>query len=1049
MPSVHEHYSEQFQKWEVRGRGWQVYDRPVYPEPPFTPPYFRSMVDPPAVDNGRRPTILSSLVQKLSQLAASPKNAPPSQVEPEEEPQPIFLNRGSLVELQLALPADFDISRDTFEHLFRNLALCREPVAFELVGSHRRVQVQFVACEEDVSLVRKQLQAILPDVQIRQQTGTLKATWMVSAGNQAVAVEFGLEQEFMLPLANGKLDPFVGIVAALSELQPGELALYQVIFQPVQNPWAESIVNSVTSAEGKPLFVNSPELTGAAENKVTSPLFATVVRIMTRTASRGRLYEIARDLTSSLRVFANPQGNALIPLKNDEYPFFEHLEDVMARRSRRTGMILNSDELASFVHLPSSDVRSSVLVRDSGQTKAAPANVQSRSGIVIGDNEHNGVTVEVSLNPDQRVRHTHIIGSNGTGKSSLLLNLIRQDIENGEGLAVLDPAGDLIDQILSFIPEERIDDVVLVDLSDEDFPIGFNLLQAHSEIEKRLLASDLVGVFRRLSTSWGDQMDTVLQNAILAFLKSSRGGTLADLRRFLRDEKFRSDFLLTVRDAEVITFWQEVFPSLGASKSVNSLLVRLQEFFSQEPLRNMVSQRDNKLDFADIMDSGKIFLAKLSTGLGGEENSYLLGTLLVSKFQQLAMARQAQKLEARRDFWLYIDEFQHFISPSMEKILTGARKYRLGFTLAHQNLHQLEDDANVASAVMTQPCTRIVLRVGDDDARKLGDGFESFDAKSLTRLGKFHAIVRVEQNDFDFNIALRKPELSEGEERKAAVIAASRARYATSRAKVESDLLAEIRPEANPSKPPEPPKPEGGVSKPTPKPVIPPTPMAISVVPKTPVESTGSEINDAPVAKPASPIKATVVPPPDVKPDAEVQNSNQVEAVSAEAVCQHESLKNEITAEAESLDFTVSAETSIPQHGRIDLVLTRGNKSIACEISVTTTPKTEADHIRLRLKAGFKHVAVISANRRKLNLIQAAFVEQSGSKDISKVGFYVPKEFFAQLFNWAVDDPEGGKVERAKPKKRIFNSVVVANREEEQKKLLDDLAVLMKRKPGG
>ena len=238
------------------------------------------------------------------------------------------------------------------------------------------------------------------------------------------------------------------------------------------------------------------------------------------------------------------------------------------------------------------------------------------------------------------------------GQSSLLLNLIRQDIANGDGVAVLDPHGDLIDQILDFIPAERIDDVVLVHLSDEEFPVGFNILQAHSETEKRLLASDLVAMFRRLSTSWGDQMDTVLQ---------------------------------TVQDPELIYYWQNVFPQLGGGKSIGSVLTRLQDFFSRKPLRNMVSQRDNKLDFADIMDSGKIFLAKLSEGLCGEENTYLIGTLFISKFQQLAMAQQAQRLEARRDFWLYIDEFQHFITPSMAKILTGARKYRLGLTLAINN----------------------------------------------------------------------------------------------------------------------------------------------------------------------------------------------------------------------------------------------------------------------------------------------------------------------------------------------------------------------------
>ena len=501
MPTAHEHFSEQFQKWEVRGRGWQVFDQPVYPEPPFVPFRFRSMVETPAVDDGRRHTFLSAMMEKFSRSLSTTPPPAPVEPEPDEEPEPTPLVRDSLVELQVSLPANLDIARETFDQFFRNLALCREPVAFELLGSYRRVLAQFVAGEDDASLVRKQLTAHFPDVQFRQQTGTLEQAWEASEGDAAFAVEFGLEHEFMLPLACGKLDPFIGIVAALAELQPGELGLFQVIFQPVQHRWAESILASITYADGKPLFVNSPELSGAAENKVARTLFGVVVRIMGRTTARTRLYEIARDLAGSLRVFANPQGNSLIPLNNDDYPYLEHLEDVIARQSRRSGMILNSDELVNFVHLPSSAVRSPALLRDTGRTKAAPAIVRQPPGVVIGDNEHAGETVPVFLTADQRVRHTHLIGSSGTGKSSLLLNLIRQDIENGDGVSVLDPHGDLIDQILGIIPSERVDDVVLVDPSDQDFPIGFNILQAHSEEEKNLLASDLVSVFRRLSTS--------------------------------------------------------------------------------------------------------------------------------------------------------------------------------------------------------------------------------------------------------------------------------------------------------------------------------------------------------------------------------------------------------------------------------------------------------------------------------------------------------------------------------------------------------------------
>ncbi|MCX6893907.1 MAG: type IV secretion system DNA-binding domain-containing protein, partial [Verrucomicrobia bacterium] len=805
MASVQAQLSKQFYQWEARGRGWQVFEEPIFPEPPPAAP---------AMDSGSRLSFLESLFCKPP---------PPVLAEAEEEPDARLLVREPLVELQTSLPAKLDISREAFDQFLANLSLCREPIAFELLGSHQRVVAQFAASETDVSQVRRQLQAHFPEATFLPRTGTLYEVWEACEGDQVFALEFGLERAFMFPLASGKIDPFIGIIGALAELQPGELGLFQVLFQPVQHPWADSIVRSVTHADGKPFFVNNPELTTAAARKVQRPLFAAVVRIMARTAARDRLVEIARDLAGSLRVFAQPQGNALIPLENDDYPHQEHIEDVLLRQTRRTGMLLNSDELFGFVHLPASAVRSPVLLRDAGKTKAAPDIVQKPPGVVIGDNEHAGETVPVFLTADQRVRHTHIIGSSGTGKSSLLLNLIRQDILNGDGVAVLDPHGDLIDQILSIIPEDRIDDVVLVNPSDVEFPIGFNILQAHSEEEKNLIASDLVSVFRRLATSWGDQMDIVLQNAILVFLESNRGGTLADLRRFLIEPPFRNEFLKTVTDPELIYYWQKVFPQLSGGKSIGPVLTRLQDFFSRKPLRNMVSQPTNKLDFAGIMDTGKIFLAKLSEGLCGAENSYLLGTLLVSKFQQLAMARQSQEVARRKQFWLYIDEFDHFITPSMAEILKGARKYRLGLTLAHQELHQLQSDSKVASAVMAHPCTRIVFRVSDDDAKKLGEGFTAFDAQSLKTLEKFHAIARVERNDFDFNLALRKPELPEFDDGcKARIITASRARYATPRAEVEAMLLATIRPDAGKTKPPTPPdtnEPPGGGQKPAPKPV--------------------------------------------------------------------------------------------------------------------------------------------------------------------------------------------------------------------------------------
>src|ERR1039458_9542481 len=801
MSRLDEQLTEQFHRWELRGRGWQVFPEPVEPEPPFVPFHGHFLPATRPVDDGARPTFLSSLVQRLSQKLSTEK--PPALVEPEqeEEPEPTTLTRESLVELQASLPDKLDISKDAFEQFLLNLSLCREPIAFELIGTHKKVSAQFVAGASDAPLLRRQLQAYFPEAVFVPREGGLEQAWEASHGDEMLAVEFGLKNKFMLPLTSGRLDSFIGIVGALAELRAGELGLFQVLFQPVQNPWAESIVNSVTHADGKPYFVNSPELARAAENKVARPLYAAVVRILVCADEFDRILQLARDLAGSLRVFAHPSGNELIPLNNDDYPFEEHIEDVLRRQTRRTGMLLNSDELIGFVHLPSTAVRSPAFQRQTTKTKAAPVIVRQH-GLLLGDNDHAGQTVPVRLSAEQRTRHTHIIGASGTGKSTLLLNLIRQDIENGEGVAVLDPHGDLIDRICGIIPSSRIDDVILVDPSDAEYSIGFNILSAHSELEKTLLASDLIAVFERLSTSWGDQMNSVLQNAILAFLESDRRGTIADLRRFLIEPLFRNEFLKSVNDSEVVYYWQKSFPHLSGNKSIGSILTRLDTFLAQKPIRHMVSQPENRLDFAHIMDSGKIFLAKLPEGLLGRENSYLLGSWLLSTFQRVGMSRQAQQIATRRDYWLYIDEFANFITPSMAEILSGARKYRIGLTLAHHELHQLQRNPEVASAVMTHPYTRIVFRVGDDDAKKLSEGFSYFESKDLRNLETGQAVCRVERSDFDFNLTIPLPEKQDEAEaatRRPEGITVAREKYGTARADVEA-MLAKSR--ATPNEPP-------------------------------------------------------------------------------------------------------------------------------------------------------------------------------------------------------------------------------------------------------
>lgn len=1011
MASIHETLSDQFYDWEIRGRGWTVWPFPVSPEPAFRPfiGHFLPQAEPH--DDGRRPTFLSSLVDKFSDLlrtSSPPTPHPPS--EEEEEPEPRELFRDPLVEFQASLPTKFDIHQEACERLLRSLSNCREPVSFEILGTPGKIRVQFASGESDAPAVRRQLQAHFPEAVFQPGEGALEAAWESSESQEILVIEFGLEREFMFPLQSGKLDPFVGMVGALSDLEHAEIALFQVLFEPARAGWKESIIRSVTDEIGKPFFVNMPELAVAGENKVKRPLFAAVIRIAVKSPTYDRTVALARDIAGALTVFANPEGNCLVPLSNDDYSFEDHVEDMLRRQSRRSGMLLTSDEIIGFVHLPGSAVRSLELERDSGKSKAAPAIARNCEGMILGNNIHLGASTPVGLTMDQRVKHMHVIGASGTGKSTLLFNLIRQNIEAGEGVGVLDPHGDLVEQILGIIPPERVADVVLIDPSDEAYSVGFNILSAHSDLEKNLLASDLISVFERLSVSWGDQMGIVLQNAILAFLESERGGTLSDLRRFLIEPSYRNEFLATVRDPDIIYYWRKSFVQLSGNKSLGSVLTRLETFLAPKPIRYMVTQRENRIDCGDIMDTGKIFLAKLPQGEMGKENSFLLGSLLVSKFQQLAMGRQAQRIETRRPFFLYIDEFQNFITPSMAEILSGARKYRLGLVLAHQELHHLDRDRDVASAVLSNPYTRIVFRVGDADAKKLADGFSFFEARDLQNLETGQAICRVERANGDFNLSVPFPEpvpMEEGEARKQAVIDLSRSRYGKARSVIEAELRAKI--EAEEELPPKESKKSASVANPAPDVKIPQS----CAPPSKPTASLDS--SQVPVQIPITVKKRLTQPQPQVAPKPPIPPD------LGRGGTQHKLIQKRVKEAAQKLGFRVTTECPVLDGaGSVDLALERSASRIGVEITITTTIDHEIGNVTKCLQAGFPMVVLLAISEYRLTQLKEAVMAALGPENASRVSFFLPDAFISWLTAQSAPPAE---VKTNEPVKRLGYTV--------------------------
>lgn len=747
-------------EWELRGRGWQLSPYEVALEPPLVPLQLPRRTTTRPLDDARHTTWLSRLVEGFG------KQAPEETVEePEEdEPQPIpAVPSSDLAEYRLLLSPETLVQPLLVSRWLSTLTPCG-PLSFEIIGSGGEVSVALAGERSDLTLALDSLQSFLPESQIEGVPGFLDGLW---GREQSLfsATEFALAREFMLPLRSPSHrsqyganhfspDPLTPLIGALATTQANEVGLLQVLFEEVRAPWAEHMLHAVQTPSGEPFFADAPEISQSAQEKAASPLFAVALRVAARAPGERRVWELLKRLAGGLSQFGSPQLNELIPLQGD-LPTLE--QDILRRTTHRSGMLLNATELLAFVHPPSENIQVSSLVRTERRTKQAPEAVLE-SGLFLGENTHRGEVKEVRLSEQARLRHTHVIGASGTGKSTLLVQMILRDVEAGGGVGVLDPHGDLVDDVLARLPPERANDVVLFDPSDDQYTVGWNILGARTELERELLASDLVGVFRRLSTSWGDQMTSVLSNAVLVFLDSTQGGTLLDLRKFLVDGAFRKDFLQTVRDEHLKSWWQYEFPLLVGKKPQAPILVRLDTFLRSARIRRIVTVRKS-LDFRALVDSKKIFLAKLAQGAIGVENAALLGSLLVSKIHQVTLSRQELAARDRQPFYLYLDEFHEMATPSMATLFSGVRKYRLGLIVAHQDLYQLHAKVpDVERAVLANAHSRICFRLGDDDARVLGKGFSYFTQDDLMGLQIGQAIVRVGERDADFNLATEKLE---------------------------------------------------------------------------------------------------------------------------------------------------------------------------------------------------------------------------------------------------------------------------------------------------
>lgn len=515
-----------------------------------------------------------------------------------------------------------------------------------------------------------------------------------------------------------------------------------------------------------------------------------------------------REIIGTFQQFALPQSNQLVVRKfskaNIQTPLFHHF----IKRTHNKPFILSQEEVATLYHLPTESVKTSGIDWVLAQKLEPPVDVPTDAEgdvTLVAETDFRDVRSKYGIRPTDRRRHVYIIGKTGMGKSVLLENMIQSDMEAGRGVAVIDPHGDLADAVIQAVPKNRTNDVIIFDPSDRDFPLALNLLEGKNTKQRELIASGLLGVFKKIyGDSWGPRLEHILRNTLLALVEAP-DTTMLGVMRMLVDDDYRGKVLHFVTNPMVQSFWQDEFAKMNPmkrSEAIGPIQNKVGQFLSDSVIRNIVGQPKSSLDIRFAMDTGKIVIINLSKGKIGEDNATLLGSMLITKFQLDAMSRADMKEADRRDFYLYVDEFQNFATDSFATILSEARKYKLSLTMANQYISQMSED--VSNAVFGNVGSLISFQVGINDAEVLSKQFdeEIVTPTSLANLPKYHVYNRIMMDGITsqaFSGATLPPPATlndeNPEERYQKVVNYSRQRYGRPRAAIEEKIMKWARPE--------------------------------------------------------------------------------------------------------------------------------------------------------------------------------------------------------------------------------------------------------------
>ncbi|MFN8392432.1 MAG: type IV secretory system conjugative DNA transfer family protein [Bdellovibrionota bacterium] len=636
-----------------------------------------------------------------------------------------------------------------FEELFTQLheTLRGEKISFEMLATGQNIAFCFSADDATAEIVSGQIYALAPDADILEISDFTKK---LSKGAKFVSSELRLARNDLFPLKTYKEfegDSLSGLLSVLSKCVPGEMVFVQIVVRAIRDSGTHHLKLNFRKRFDRLRHVFrvkywfkkglSSTILQRIGDKTSGRLFRVNIRVAS-VANDPRIDAVVRlqalmGAMSNFNTLDFNQMRASRIRKLSDLPVFQ-------ARALRKGFLLSPREIATLYHLPSEREVPNlvhVLSRREAPPTDLPTNRNDENISFIATTNFRDQRVAFGIKRSDRRRHLYVLGKSGSGKSKLLELLIKNDLETGKGVGVLDPHGDLVDNILTYIPKNRIKDVVLFDPSDLQYPASFNPLEQVPEHLKMRVTIGFIEIFKKLfGSNWSPRLEHVLRYTTLALLDTP-GTTILSILKMLTDKNYRQMIVRNIQDNVVKNFWVNEFASWSEkfdNEAITPLLNKVGQFVATNMIRNIVGQPKNLFNFREIMDSRKILLMKISKGILGEENASLLGAIAVTKVYQAAMSRADTAENNRVDFYFYVDEFHNFATDTFDEILSEARKYRLNLTIANQFLGQL--DAKIRKTVFGNVGSLISFRVGGEDAGIVSAEFNPrFSERDIINLG--------------------------------------------------------------------------------------------------------------------------------------------------------------------------------------------------------------------------------------------------------------------------------------------------------------------------